>query len=71
MRLTLDSVAAPPRVHHNHTMCVVYNFAEKGDLASAVARQRGRHFTEDVLKGWLAQLLLACEYMHTRGVLHR
>lgn len=32
---------------------------------------QGKHFEEDQLKLWLAELLTAMDYMHSKSVLHR
>ncbi|KXZ50463.1 hypothetical protein GPECTOR_16g637 [Gonium pectorale] len=57
--------------HHGHTINVVYGYCEKGDLTTAISKQKGKLFSEDTLRLWLAQLLLAVEYMHRANVLHR
>ncbi|KAG2482829.1 hypothetical protein HYH03_018266 [Edaphochlamys debaryana] len=58
-------------LHHGHTINVVYGYCEKGDLTTAITKQRGKPFTEEQLRLWLAQLLLAVDYMHGQAVLHR
>ncbi|EFJ39884.1 hypothetical protein VOLCADRAFT_70287 [Volvox carteri f. nagariensis] len=57
--------------HHGHTINVVYGYCEKGDLTSAITKQKGKYFTEETLRLWLAELLLAVDYMHRQHVLHR
>ncbi|PNH01571.1 Serine/threonine-protein kinase Nek4, partial [Tetrabaena socialis] len=57
--------------HHGHTINVVYGYCEKGDLTSAIKKQRGKPFPEETLRLWLAELLLAVDYMRRQNVLHR
>lgn len=44
-----------------------------GDLAYHVKkmRQKGEHFSEDLIMQWFVQLCLALEYIHKRKILHR
>lgn len=57
-------------VHGGHTINIVYGYCRKGDLGELL-QGRKESFSEDQLKKWLAQILLAMEYMHKQGVIHR
>ncbi|KAG1666677.1 hypothetical protein FOA52_013589 [Chlamydomonas sp. UWO 241] len=58
-------------VRDGHEMNVVYGYCEQGDLQAAVERCKGVHFDEQQLRRWLAQMLLALQYMQSKHVLHR
>ncbi|KAA0175858.1 hypothetical protein FNF27_02579 [Cafeteria roenbergensis] len=52
---------------------IVMEYAERGDLQKAIRAQRkaGRHFSEDQILQWAAQLSLALQNIHAHHVLHR
>lgn len=58
-------------VEKGHTICIVNRYCERGDLGSLLAKAQGRRFHEAQLQEWLAQMLLALEYLHEHSVLHR
>lgn len=49
--------------------CIVTEYCEGGDLQQHL--QAGRQLALPQLMAWLAQLLLALEHLHSRGILHR
>lgn len=54
-------------------LCIITDYAEKGDLYRAIHRQRamGRLFPECLVLRWFAQISLALKHMHDRHILHR
>ncbi|KAL0216147.1 hypothetical protein P9112_008331 [Eukaryota sp. TZLM1-RC] len=52
-------------------LCIVMDFAEKGDLYNHIQQRRGLHFKEDQIWDWFTQLCLSIKHVHDRKILHR
>ncbi|KAD3336293.1 hypothetical protein R6Q59_028475 [Mikania micrantha] len=52
-------------------ICIVTTYCERGDMSELIRKARGTYFPEEKICKWLAQLLLALDYLHTNRVLHR
>ncbi|KAL2473130.1 Serine/threonine-protein kinase D6PKL2 [Forsythia ovata] len=47
------------------------SLASRGDLHTLRQRQPGKHFTEQAVKFYIAEVLLALEYLHMLGIVYR
>eukprot|EP00898_Chlorokybus_atmophyticus_P007660 jgi/Chlat1/7896/Chrsp66S07204 len=57
----------------SNRLCIVMEYCGGGDLATVLEKQyeKGHMLPEEQILDWFVQLVLALEYMHKRGVLHR
>ena len=46
-------------------------YCDGGDLYNKINRQRGRHFSENVILTYFSQICRAVQYIHERKILHR
>ncbi|XP_047310163.1 serine/threonine-protein kinase D6PK-like [Impatiens glandulifera] len=51
--------------------CLVMEFCPGGDLHTLRQMQSGKHFTEQAVKFYVAEILLALEYLHMLGIVYR
>lgn len=60
-------------IERTHTICIVMRYCDGGDLGTLLhkATSRGARFLEPQLHLWLAQLLMALSYLHSKRVIHR
>ncbi|KAK6947109.1 Protein kinase domain [Dillenia turbinata] len=71
---SLDHPFLPSLYTHFETdkfSCLVMEFCPGGDLHTLRQRQPGKHFTEQAVKFYVAEVLLALEYLHMLGIVYR
>ncbi|KAL2483903.1 Serine/threonine-protein kinase D6PKL2 [Forsythia ovata] len=71
---SLDHPFLPTLYAHFETdkfSCLVMEFCPGGDLHSLRQRQPGKYFSEQVVKFYVAEVLLAMEYLHMLGIVYR
>ncbi|KAK6917896.1 Protein kinase domain, partial [Dillenia turbinata] len=51
--------------------CLVMEFCPGGDLHTLRQKQLGKHFSEQAVKFYAAEVLLALEYLHMLGIIYR
>ncbi|KAJ6848031.1 serine/threonine-protein kinase D6PKL1-like [Iris pallida] len=70
----LDHPFLPTLYTHFETdkfSCLVMEFCPGGDLHTLRQRQPGKHFSEQAVKFYVAEVLLAMEYLHMLGIVYR
>lgn len=71
---SLDHPFLPSLYTHFETdkfSCLVMEFCPGGDLHTLRQRQPGKHFSEQAVKFYVAEVLLALEYLHMLGIIYR
>ncbi|CAN0890962.1 Serine/threonine-protein kinase D6PKL2 [Linum grandiflorum] len=71
---SLDHPFLPTLYTHFDTekfSCLVMEFCPGGDLHTLRQRQPGKHFTEQAVKFYVAEVLLSMEYLHMLGIIYR
>ncbi|XP_009774023.1 serine/threonine-protein kinase D6PK-like [Nicotiana sylvestris] len=71
---SLDHPFLPTLYSHFETekfSCLVMEFCPGGDLHTLRQRQPGKHFSEQAVKFYVAEVLLAMEYLHMLGIVYR
>ncbi|KAK2967309.1 hypothetical protein RJ640_004875 [Escallonia rubra] len=71
---SLDHPFLPTLYSHFETdkfSCLVMEFCPGGDLHTLRQRQPGKHFSEQAVKFYVAEVLLALEYLHMLGIVYR
>lgn len=71
---SLDHPFLPTLYTHFETdkfSCLVMEFCPGGDLHSLRQRQPGKRFCEQAVKFYVAEILLAMEYLHMLGIVYR
>ncbi|GAA0183699.1 hypothetical protein LIER_31065 [Lithospermum erythrorhizon] len=71
---SLDHPFLPTLYTHFETdkfSCLVMEFCPGGDLHTLRQRQPGKHFSEQAVKFYVAEVLLAMEYLHMLGIVYR
>ncbi|KAG8047830.1 hypothetical protein GUJ93_ZPchr0008g11398 [Zizania palustris] len=71
---SLDHPFLPTLYTHFETdkfSCLVMEFCPGGDLHTLRQRQPGKHFSEQAAKFYVAEILLALEYLHMLGIIYR
>ncbi|KAJ0972446.1 hypothetical protein J5N97_020405 [Dioscorea zingiberensis] len=70
----LDHPFLPTLYTHFETdkfSCLVMEFCPGGDLHALRQKQPGKHFTEQAARFYVAEVLLALEYLHMLGIIYR
>jgi serine/threonine protein kinase len=57
--------------HHNHTLHIVLEFSPFGSLADILYNETFPEFNIRLILGWLSDLALALEFIHSKKVKHR
>merc|ERR1719162_2246075 len=52
-------------------LCIVMDYADGGDLQSAIKKQKGKLLPEDGILEWFVQMSFALWHVHSQKVLHR
>ncbi|GAV86431.1 Pkinase domain-containing protein [Cephalotus follicularis] len=71
---SLDHPFLPTLYTHFETekfSCLVMEFCPGGDLHTLRQKQPGKHFPEQAVKFYVAEVLLALEYLHMLGIIYR
>ncbi|KAK4755110.1 hypothetical protein SAY87_008867 [Trapa incisa] len=71
---SLDHPFLPTLYSHFETdkfSCLVMEFCPGGDLHTLRQRQPGKYFPEQAVKFYVAEVLLALEYLHMLGIIYR
>ncbi|XP_068664758.1 serine/threonine-protein kinase D6PK-like [Aristolochia californica] len=71
---SLDHPFLPTLYSHFETdkfSCLVMEFCPGGDLHALRQRQPGKHFAEHAARFYVAEVLLALEYLHMLGIIYR
>ncbi|KAK4355152.1 hypothetical protein RND71_024123 [Anisodus tanguticus] len=71
---SLDHPFLPSLYSHFETekfSCLVMEFCPGGDLHTLRQRQPGKHFSEQAVKFYVAEVLLSMEYLHMLGIVYR
>ncbi|KAM7271203.1 hypothetical protein ACFE04_030417 [Oxalis oulophora] len=71
---SLDHPFLPTLYTHFETekfSCLVMEFCPGGDLHTLRQRQPGKYFMEQAVKFYVAEVLLAMEYLHMLGIIYR
>ncbi|KAJ9180808.1 hypothetical protein P3X46_009015 [Hevea brasiliensis] len=71
---SLDHPFLPTLYTHFETdkfSCLVMEFCPGGDLHTLRQRQPGKHFHEQAVKFYVAEVLLSLEYLHMLGIIYR
>jgi serine/threonine protein kinase len=56
-------------LYKGNTLCIVTQFANGGDFESLMRKKK--KFSEEEALYYLTMLLLALEYLHSKGIIHR
>ncbi|KAH7660218.1 Non-specific serine/threonine protein kinase protein [Dioscorea alata] len=70
----LDHPFLPTLYTHFETdkfLCLVMEYCPGGDLHTLRQRQPGKHFSEQAVRFYVAEVLLALEYLHMLGIIYR
>ncbi|CAH2053930.1 unnamed protein product [Thlaspi arvense] len=57
-------------IDEDNNACIFTAYCEGGNMANAIKKARGKFFPEEKIFKWLAQLLLAVNYLHSNRVVH-
>ncbi|XP_048433783.1 uncharacterized protein LOC103956653 isoform X2 [Pyrus x bretschneideri] len=71
---SLDHPFLPTLYTHFETekvSCLVMEFCPGGDLHALRQKQPGKHFSEHAARFYVAEVLLALEYLHMLGIIYR
>ncbi|KAK6133144.1 hypothetical protein DH2020_033183 [Rehmannia glutinosa] len=71
---SLDHPFLPSLYAHFETdkfSCLVMEFCPGGDIHTLRQRQPGKYFSEQAVKFYVAEVLLALEYLHMLGIVYR
>lgn len=58
-------------IESKQRLSIIMEYAEGGDLHSAILKQNGVPFQEHTIISWFIQICLALQYIHFQNILHR
>ena len=55
----------------NGSLHIISDYCDKGDLEKYIKNQNGERISEQRVKRFFVETLLAVEYLHSHGIIHR
>jgi len=55
----------------SNKLCIVMDYADGGDLHTAIINSKGKFFSESQILDWFTQICLGLKHVHDRKILHR
>ena len=52
-------------------LCIINEYCDKGDLAAYLKNQHGHRISEQRIKRFIVESILAIDYLHSQNIIHR